>query len=126
MFQEDKDVVLAAVGHNGFALQYAALALQKDAADPYGGQYADGFAIEFGFGFGFAAPALKEDKDFMLRAVAQSGNTLQYAAPAMQEDKDVVLAAVAQNGDVLQFAAPALKEDKDVVLAAVGNNGFAL
>ena len=43
-----------------------------------------------------ASDELKNDKDFMLKAVSVNGRALEYASPELQNDKDVALAAVSQ------------------------------
>ena len=76
-----------------------------------------------GYSLLHASEALKNDKEFVLAAVQQSGRGLQLASEALKNDKEVVLAAVGQNGMSLQHAAAALKNDKEVVLAAVRQDG---
>lgn len=72
----------------------------------------------------WASPALRENKQVLLTAVAANGRALRYTQ-GLRNDKDVVLAAVAQDGDALQFAA-GLRGDKEVVVAACRQTGWAL
>jgi len=131
-FRSDKEVVLAAVAQHAIVLHLASPALQSDrevvvtalaAAGP-------GFVerlIEGPMGLPQGLwRDLKEDKDFVLEAVAQNGSVLKHASETLKADKSVVLAAVAQNGRVLEHASEALKADKAVVLTAVTQDGGAL
>ncbi len=52
--------------------------------------------------------------------------SLYYASEEMQRDKEVVLAAVIQDGNTLQYASEEMQEGKEVVLVAVKQNGLAL
>jgi tetratricopeptide (TPR) repeat protein len=109
----DKDVVLAALAHDGLALKHAAPELQGDR------EIVLAAVAQYGPALRFATPALQGDRTVVFAALAQNGNALQYAAPALKADKEIVLAAVANKGKALEHAAHALKKDPDVVLAAV-------
>ena len=43
-----------------------------------------------------------------------------------QDDKDIVLSAVKNDGDSLEYASRELHGDRDIVFSAVKNNGLAL
>uniref|UniRef100_A0A7S3Q5Z5 DUF4116 domain-containing protein n=1 Tax=Chaetoceros debilis TaxID=122233 RepID=A0A7S3Q5Z5_9STRA len=86
----DKDVVMAAVTQDGYALQCAAEELKGDrevvlAAVTHNGQ--NGRALKY------AAEELKGDREFMLAAVTQDVRALEYAAEELKGDKEVVLTA---------------------------------
>ena len=51
---------------------------------------------------------------------------MRNASPALRNDKEVVLAAVARHGEALKHASEALQSDKEVVLAAVAQDSHAL
>ena len=59
------------------------------------------------------------NKKFILTAVKQNGDALQYAEDNLKADKEIVFIAVKQYGRALQFANDKLKVDKEVVLTAV-------
>lgn len=65
----------------------------------------------------FASKKLKNNRDFILRAMACNGLAL-YDVPNFQTDKAVVLAAVTQNGGALESASNDLQKDPDVIAAA--------
>jgi len=91
---------------------------------------------------------VRDNKDIVLVAVEQNGETLKYASTALRRDPEVVLRAVrqdptallyalyptedllfdvvAQNGCALAFAPDWAKRNKGIVLTAVGQNGLAL
>ena len=66
------------------------------------------------------------NKQQVLKAVSQSGNSLRFASEELKNDKGVVLAAVTQDGNCLRFASELLKNDKEIVLVAVNQDGYAL
>ena len=47
-------------------------------------------------------------------------------AGQLNGDREVVLVAVSNKGDTLEFASEQLKGNRDLVVAAVSNNGYAL
>jgi hypothetical protein len=69
---------------------------------------------------------LKENKDICNVAVQQNGLSLQYAFTELKNDIDIVKAAVKQNGLSLQYASTELKDNYDIVLAAIMQNGLSL
>ena len=116
----NKNFVLEAVRHDGWALKYAAPELQADPAIVRDAVRQDGRAL------GYAAPALKADPAIVLEAVRQYGGALEDAAPALQADPAIVLEAVRQDGGALYHAASELKADPAIVTEAVRQNGWAL
>ena len=66
------------------------------------------------------------DRQYVLAAVTNNGDSLYYASPELQADREVVLAAVTNNGYALKYASPELKADRVVVMAAVSQDGYAL
>jgi len=69
---------------------------------------------------------LRCDRDFVLKAVAESGHSLQSAPLELRDDAGVVMAAVTQVGRALRFASPALCGNREIVLQAVSACGEAL
>ena len=76
----------------------------------------------------------KDDKDFLLIAVALDELVLQHASERLKDDKAVVLAAVSKaesqtddsgSGYALKFASDERQNDKEMVAAALAN-GWAL
>lgn len=65
---------------------------------------------------------LRSDRAFVLVAVAEAPETLEYASPALRGDRVVVLAAVTVDGMALVHADPVLRDNKQVVLAAAKQN----
>ena len=84
----NRDVVLAAVVRNGWALEHADDTLKVDRGVVLAAVTQNPYALEF------AADTLKADKGVVLVAVAGSGTALEYAADTLKADTDVVLAAV--------------------------------
>jgi len=76
-----------------------------------------------------ASPELKNDRSFILAAVAQvsvKGHALHFVPPVFQADREVVMVAVAQSPDSLQFASPEFRADREVVTIAVKKSSLAL
>ena len=59
------------------------------------------------------------NRDFVLAAVAQNGEALEYASDELRGDREVVLAAVAQRGYALEWALDDLQNDREVVLSLI-------
>ena len=53
---------------------------------------------------------LKADREFILAAVAQDGDTLKHASAELKADREVVLAAARQNPGALRHATAALRD----------------
>ena len=115
--KNDKEVVMIAVAQNGRALDYASKKLKEDREVVMRAVAQCGRVLEY------ASNELKADKEVVMIAVAQYGRALEYASDEMRSDKEVATAAVAQNGRALEFASDGLKGDKEVVMA---QNGWAL
>jgi hypothetical protein len=87
---------------------------------------------------------LRNDKEVVMAAVAQSSGPLEYASDELKNDKEfmlaifkeqgwinasdefqtmkeVMMAAVAQNGNALEYASDELKNDKELQEAAGWN-----
>ena len=80
----------------------------------------DGCALED------ATEALHADRAFVLQAVKQNGQAIQYAAGERCTESEFVLEAVKMDGCALEDAAEALHADRDVVLEAVKQHLEAL
>ena len=89
-YQNDKDVVIAAVSHDGHLL--------KDL--PTGN-------------------SLRNDPEVVMAAVKQYGKALEFVNPTLRQDASIVKAAVANDGYALAFADPTLKNDINIVITAV-------
>jgi hypothetical protein len=118
--RNNRDVVMAAVIRNGWALKHASPAMQNNPDVVRAAVTNDGDALKH------ASPAMQENRRVVLVAVSQNGFALQWAGRDMQKDLDVVVAAVAQNGFVLDNVIPSLQVNLRVVVAAVGQNGEVL
>ena len=141
----NKEVVLAAVTHNGFAIRFASEELKVDIEVVMAAVTQNGFALRYvseelkadievvmasitnnGSALRFASEALQGDKEVVLASITNDGYALRFASKALQGDKEVVFAAVTNNGSAIKFASEALQGDKEVVLTAVTQNGDAL
>ena len=118
--KKDKEIVLAAVKQNGWALFYAHKSLKNDKEIVMEAVKQHGLALES------VDESLKKDKEIVMAAVKQNGNALKYVDESLKKDKEIVLAAVKQDGKALYYADKSLKKNKEIVMAAVKQNGSAL
>eukprot|EP01050_Picozoa_sp_SAG11_P026223 SAG11_NODE_6202_length_1365_cov_4.463665_1_plen_208_part_10 len=81
----DREVVLAAVGQKGRALEYAAEELRGDGEVVLAAVVQNGSALEY------AAAKMRGNREVVLAAVGQDGRALEYAAEEMRGDREVVL-----------------------------------
>jgi hypothetical protein len=121
--RKDREVVLSAVGCHSQALRYACAELRGDQevilrmlktcrTDPEA--------------MTLAAESLLEDREFMLKAVAESAMVFRFASSKLQADREMVLLAVKTYPDAFFYADPALQCNRDFVLEVVGVNGYAI
>ncbi|NGX44273.1 MAG: hypothetical protein K1060chlam3_00439, partial [Candidatus Anoxychlamydiales bacterium] len=110
--KKDKEIVLAAVKQNGWAIQYAHEDLKKDKEIVLAAVKQNGNTLSS------AHEELTKDKEIVLAAVKQADEALEYAHEDLKKDREFVLAAVKQAGGALQYAHEDLKKDKEIVLAA--------
>ena len=109
----DRQVVLATVTQDGYALELAAEPLRADREVVLAAVTQDGYALEF------AAEPLRADREFMLAAVTQSGWALKFAAEPLRADRAVVFAAVSSDCRALAFAGLAVRSDPQFVSDAL-------
>ena len=160
-------MVLAAVRQNGYELQYASDDLQSDREVVLAAVRTDGYALNppptissptasgpcrHSAEWRIAAPRLRRAQvrprggpcrgsavwictKVRLRrpqvrprggpaAVRQNGYALKYASDDLKSDREVVFATIRSMH--MEYASDDLKSDREVVLAAVRQNGFAL
>ena len=76
--------------------------------------------------FGYASDRLKDDKEVLLKAAKNDGQSLYFASQSLRADKEVVLEAVKNKAIILKYASKELRNDKDVAIAAVTQNKKSL
>ena len=101
----DKDVVLAAVKADGYALDYVEVALKDDPEVVLAAVNAYGEALEF------ASSRHKKNHTIVSAAVANDGMALQYADEKLKDDQGVVMAAVERCPVALRDASDRLRRD---------------
>ena len=69
----------------------------------------------------FAPQALRDDFEFVKKAVSTQGSDLQYASPALQDSYDIVLAAVRHSGEGFLYASPRLRKCEELAREALGH-----
>lgn len=122
--RDDKEVVMAAVQHDGYALTHASARLQADKDIVLAAVQRKGI-----LGCPFVATALRNDRDVVLRAVQHHGTMLPYASKRLQADREIVLAAVQNDGYALSkvyLTAFRNRDAREIVLTAVQQDGHAL
>jgi hypothetical protein len=109
--KNDKDAVMAAVSHSGFAFQYASATMKNDKVVVMTALKHDDNA------FYHSSTTIKNDKEVVIAAVSRDCHMLLHASDAMKDDKEVVAAAMTHNSNVLSYASDALKNDRSFVLS---------
>lgn len=145
-YQDNKDIVLAALRGDGWdLLSYASDRLKDDEEVVREAMRYSKIAYKFaserirslrhvaeaavrddGYNLEHVPWPLSHHKYMVMHAVQQTGTCLRLACKVLKNDKDVVLAAVKRDGGALTYASDELKNDKDVVIAAVKQDGMAL
>jgi uncharacterized lipoprotein YbaY len=119
-FQDNHDIVLAAVSNDGRALEFASSDIRDNHDIVSAAVRQNGKALQF------ASLDLRNNRDIVLAAVRQYGFALHNASATIQNNNGIVLVAVSQDGWALKFASTNLQNDHEIVLAAVRQDGDAL
>ena len=145
-WQDDKDILLAAIECNAYQAQYfskdilddkefSAEAIKKS---PSYYQFLsdrlhedtdllllayDNPKNRASFCINYASETLKKDRELTKKILSKDGISLEYVDEEFKNDKELVLLAINENAMSLQYASPKLQNDKTVVLAAVKKNG---
>jgi hypothetical protein len=67
----------------------------------------------------FASDRLKNNKNFVLYAIKQSGNMLEFASDHLKDDFDVVYQSVSQNPYSLEYASERLQDNETIIYKAI-------
>lgn len=115
----DRDIVLAAVKQIGSALKFAPAAMQDDEE-----VVEAAVTSEPSHGFQYASPRLKSKAEFILKLLNKNkanccDATLEYVDESLKNDKTFMLKALAINPGFLSFAGEAIKKDKEIGLYAI-------
>lgn len=116
---DGKELTIEKVSKNYRMLAYANDAWKADEDVVLAAVRGCGWALEY------VDKKLRNNRDFIIKAVQLRGEALRYAN-LFHGDKDVVLKAVQQDGHSIAYATDLLKADRDVVLAAVRQNSYVL
>jgi hypothetical protein len=115
-----QEVVLAAVGQDGYSLLGATRELR---GDPEVVRVA---VAQAGNALRYATRELRANKEVVLTAVRQSGVALVYANEDLRRNRDVALLAVGKNEHALRYMGEELFGDVEVMRVALRLNGIAL
>lgn len=76
----------------------------------------------------YAPENLKNDKEFILKAIRRGGmgGTLEYVTQELRGDRDVVLEAIKQYSSEIRYASEELKKDRDFIISALKIDGYVL
>jgi len=139
--RDDKELVMAVVATNGYALQYASKNLRADKVVVMTAVAANGYSLRY------ASEELRADRAVVQAAVAQNGYALRYISPSLsetlfddldwvenlfinhpslRENRIFVQAAVQKNGAILKFVSTRLQGYSSVAIPAILNNDVAL
>lgn len=119
-FQNNADVVRAAIMQNVFALRYANPELQNNF------EIVKIAVTQNGLSLKYASPELRNNPDIVRVAVTQYGSALMFASEELKNNYEIVKVAVTQEGSALKYASEELKNNFNIVKIAVTQEGFAL
>ena len=121
--RNNQRVVEMAVNNRAIALEKATEAIRQNedfVLKLIGKQWSTAQRISY------ISDSLKENKNFILKAVEQNPYVFEYASSSMKSNKDIVIKALQGDGNLLRYAADQITYDREVVLRAVRNRGDAL
>jgi hypothetical protein len=75
---------------------------------------------------GLISETHRDDREIVLAAVRQNGNSIRLASPCLRDDFHIVLAAVNETPTALRFADSRLRDNSVIVRAAVRKDGLSL
>jgi hypothetical protein len=119
--RNDKDIVLKYVKKNSHNLKFISVELRND-EDVIFASIND-ICEEC---FNYASNRLKNNKDFILKAVKKNSHIIKYINEELKKDREILLEAVKYKGTVLEFIPKEFQNDREIVLTAVQNIGIAL
>jgi hypothetical protein len=111
--KNDKALALAAVKQNGYALHYASEPLQDDR---------EVVEVAIANGRGIIGTHEEDEEEFE----KQRSGVLGATSPALRNDRQIVLAALAKNKAAVEFASDELKDDWQFMLEVVKINFYSL
>lgn len=107
-----REVVLAAVRIDGFALEYAAERLKEDRDVVLAAVFESGLALRH------AGLAARADREVVLAAVLETAAALEFADATLRADQDTVLTAVSSDPEAVRFVALELLDQASFVTKA--------
>lgn len=129
IYQDDQEVVLAAITQDINALSYASFKLRSNQ------EFLNkAIKIDLGaFNFVTSDKNIKNDRNFIATALNSNNKDIiekacnwLFATDNFKDDKDLILAAIKNNGSMLGKAGKEYKSDKEIVLSAIESNTKAV
>jgi hypothetical protein len=82
--------------------------------------------LQVGQNLEYASDELKNDREIVLKAVANyhstDGLAFQNCSIGSRGDREIVLAAVSKHGHNIKYASDELKNDREIVMLAIAND----
>jgi hypothetical protein len=142
VYQDDANIVLAAVQSNGRALEYASRAKKDDETIVMAAVQNCGLALEHasrrfqnseevvmnavdqeGLAFKYASPFLMNNFNFVVRAAKMSKWVLGFVPDAIKRNKEAMMKVISVNPSALSQISDKLQDDPDIVIRAVALDG---
>lgn len=102
-FQNDREIVLAAIKNHGSALKFASDELKNDE------ELIRIAFITCGYMLSELSPSFRNNKEIVLIAVRQYGDALWFASEKLRNDEEVVITALKQNRGAERFITSEMK-----------------
>jgi len=115
----DKDIVLAAVRECGLALRFVPEAIRKDREVVLTAVESDGDSLRL-------AKEFQADREIVTAAILQEGEAVRHASYELKEDRSFLLAAIRSSAKAFLHVPPLLQNEKPFVISAVRANGDVL
>jgi len=109
----DCQVMAAAIGYSGLALESAAPSLKAHKELVLAAVEVDGWAMEF------ASVEMRGDRDVALAAIANDADAFRFVTPALKSDFEVCCRAVQMDGWILRTMPRERARDREIVLIAM-------
>jgi hypothetical protein len=120
VFQEDKEILSAALIQDGLSLKLANKTLSKDVETVKLALANNGLALKY------ASKDLRNNFEIVKQAVNQDGNALAYASSELKKNKELVSIASSRNPESMLFLNSKLKNDRLFMLELTTKNPCCL
>lgn len=114
----DKEVILEAVKHYGWALSYGSDELKADK------EVVSEAVSQYGRALQYASDELRNDRKIVLKAIENNGIAFMYISEEFKNDIDIVLAALFSDISMYHFVGTKLKNNHAVINSLINSSEY--